>query len=201
MRLPDRFLPLRLSRVQVRLWWMAALILGLMLAAHAVQSAWDLGGEAGDEIFTGWYFNAMLISVTLAVGARALLVPQDRLAWALLAAGAAFGTVGQIYTWSVLNAQEAPPFPSIADALFLAFLPCAYIALVLFARARIAGMPVGSWIDGLIGALFTATLATAIVLPPVLDAAAHSTAAAVTCLAYPLGDTLLVAGAVWVLGL
>jgi diguanylate cyclase (GGDEF)-like protein len=48
------------------------------------------------------------------------------------------------------------------------------------------------WLDGLVGGLAVAALASALVLGPILETTGGSPAAVVTTLAYPLGDLLLI---------
>ena len=49
------------------------------------------------------------------------------------------------------------------------------------------------WLDGLIGALAIGAAATAVFLEPILESTGRDTAEIAVSLAYPVGDTLLVA--------
>jgi hypothetical protein len=97
--------------------------------------------------------------------------------------------------------QSPPPYPSLADAFFLGFYPLAYVAVALLLRVRAKRLHANLWLDGLLGALALAAAAGAYLLEPLLHLGTGSTPAALTSLAYPLADVLLLAivGAVLVL--
>lgn len=56
------------------------------------------------------------------------------------------------------------------------------------------------WLDGLIAGLAAATLAAAVVLPPIVDSATGDIASVVVSLAYPIGDILLLIFTIGALG-
>ena len=86
---------------------------------------------------------------------------------------------------------DAPPFPSPADAGWLAFYPCAYLCLGLRLRASAGDLPRSAWLDGLVGILAVGALGVSLVIAPVLAGAEGSRAAVLTNAAYPLADLLL----------
>jgi diguanylate cyclase (GGDEF)-like protein len=100
--------------------------------------------------------------------------------------------VGNLYWTFALADVEAPPYPSIADALWLAFLPAAYVAVVLLARERIPHLDSRLWLDGVIAALTVGALSAGIVFEAVQGSTGGDTAAVATNLAYPLGDMILI---------
>ena len=57
------------------------------------------------------------------------------------------------------------------------------------------------WLDGLIGGLAAATLAAAVVLPPIIDHAHGDVASVAVALAYPIGDLLLLIFTIGALGM
>ena len=96
---------------------------------------------------------------------------------------------------------DAPPYPSLSDALWLAFYPLSYAGVVLLLRSRVRSLPAGLWLDGVIAALGASALVAAVVLEPVLASAVEGAAAAVaTNLAYPVGDLVLLAVVLWAFG-
>lgn len=100
-------------------------------------------------------------------------------------------------TYAILyGAAAEPPYPSVSDALWLAFYPASYAPLVLLVRSRMRGFTASLWLDGLIGAF-----AAALVFQSVLASTEGGVAAVSTNLAYPLGDLLLIALVVGVFGL
>ena len=97
---------------------------------------------------------------------------------------------GNIYWTVFIRIQDPEPFPSVADALWLSFYVCAFIALWLIVREIAEGVPVSLWLDGVVAGLAVAGVAAAFI-GPVLAITGGSTAAVVTTLAYPLLDVLL----------
>ena len=114
-----------------------------------------------------------------------------RPAWIALTVALALWGLGNAYWNIVLYHDPNPPFPSPADAGWLAFYPAAYVALGLHLRSSVRGLPASMWLDGLIGVLAVAALGMAFVVAPILDGAEGSTAELVTNAANPIGDLLL----------
>jgi diguanylate cyclase (GGDEF)-like protein len=121
--------------------------------------------------------------------ARALLVPSERAAWACIGAGLgvyAFG--GVVYIGSVAGSAD-PPFPSLADWSWVAMYPWLLAGLVLVVRARGLGSQASVWLDGLVGALASATFGAALFFQPVWAQAIEAHVAFAFVL--PLLDLLL----------
>jgi two-component system, cell cycle response regulator len=118
---------------------------------------------------------------------------RERAAWLALTLGLFGYFAGDVYYTVVITPMEsAAPFPSPADAGYLAIYPGAYVALVLLLRARAGRIPPNLWLDGLITALAIAALGAALVFG-VVASTEGSLAAVATNLAYPLGDLALLA--------
>jgi two-component system cell cycle response regulator len=168
---------------------------GLLIAAvalHFLHAATGSGGHAVDTAVTQWLYDAVIFAAAFACLARGAIVPEDRAAWLVLGAGLLAWSAGEVYWSLVLAGVSDPPFPSPADAGYLLYYPCAYVAVALVVRHR-RGHRTGLWLDGLIGALAVAAIGCALVLPPILAGATGSPAAVATNLAYPLGDLLVLA--------
>ncbi|MGE5408973.1 MAG: HD domain-containing phosphohydrolase, partial [Syntrophothermus sp.] len=108
-----------------------------------------------------------------------------------LGAGLLLWALGQTYYSAVLYYASPAPFPSPADALFLAFYPATYVGLVLLLRARLAHLDPLGWLDWLIGALAIAAVAAALIFPPVLEALGGDALGVSVNLAYPCADLVL----------
>ncbi len=100
---------------------------------------------------------------------------------------------GEIYWTEVFADAAEAPFPSLADALWLGFLPAAYLAVVLLVRRRLPHIDSRLWLDGLIAALTTGAISAAVVFGAVQATTGGDAAAVATNLAYPLGDLILIA--------
>ncbi|MGN6215539.1 MAG: HD domain-containing phosphohydrolase [Solirubrobacterales bacterium] len=164
--------------------------MGLLLF-YAVVILWGLGGEALQDATGRWVYDAVVLGAALVVLWRAAAIEAERRAWLALGAGLLLWALGQTYYSVVLYYVSPAPFPSPSDALFLAFYPASYAALVLLLRARLAQLEPLAWVDGLIGALAVAGLAAALIFPPVLEALGGSPLGVAVSLAYPCFDLVL----------
>ncbi|MGD9751263.1 MAG: putative bifunctional diguanylate cyclase/phosphodiesterase [Acidimicrobiia bacterium] len=135
-----------------------------------------------------WFHNLLLVAAGLIVlagaGTRA-----DRLGWRFAGAAVLCNATAN-FSW-VLLFDSSPLSP--ADALFLAFYPAMYVAVVLLARSRAATRGVGQWLDGGIAGFGVAALVAAFVFPPLLEGASGTALAVAVNLSYPLADLLLIA--------
>ena len=78
-------------------------------------------------------------------------------------------STGNVYYYGVLFSMESAPYPSLADLLWVLFLPPTYLALALLVRRHLRHLPRSTWLDGAIGALaLGAIVAGTVVLPSVL---------------------------------
>ena len=167
-----------------------AMLLGVAVqAAHVFLGFGDaVWAQIGNpvEIATG-------ATVCALCGARALLVQRERAAWAVLAVALAMYVAGAS-VWALwLEELQPPPFPSIADALWLAIYPGSYVAMGLLLRGRMRRFPVSVWLDGLLASFVVAAVGIALIHGVIAAGLEGTSAAAVaTNLAYPLGDVLLV---------
>lgn len=167
-----------------------ALVLGWL--AFTLHAALGFGGSAADTLFGIWVYDALMLGAAASCLARAAIVRRERVAWALLGAGLAAWTAGEIYYSAVLAGSESVPIPSPADAGYLVFYPLAYVALIALLRDRIGSFPATRWLDGLIVGSAVAALSAALALGPIVDAStSDSTLAVVTNLAYPIADLTL----------
>jgi diguanylate cyclase (GGDEF)-like protein len=174
------------------------IVLAALLAGYAAVTLGELGGAGLEDAAGRWVYNVVVVGAALVVLARAALVPTERKAWLSLGAGLLLWALGQAYYSVVLYYADPAPFPSPSDALFLAFYPVTFLAMVLLLRTRSERVDAFAWVDGLIGALAVAAVAAALIFPPVLDALGGSGLGVAVSLAYPCADLVLlglVAGA------
>ena len=161
------------------------------LLAYAVHTLVGDGGRISalfdNEVYYGLLFAAIALCTL-----RAVAPPAHRVAWALLAAGVACWTAGDMYWTIAFDDVPEPPFPSLADIGYLAYFPLVYAGLFLLLRGRLRASR-AVWLDGLTAALAIGTVVAAVLVEAVLDSTGGSTAAVVTNLAYPAGDIVLLA--------
>jgi diguanylate cyclase (GGDEF)-like protein len=176
------------QRRYLRLSQAVALAFLLALALHALF--WR--GGALDVFFDDWVYNGLVLSAAASCLLRAALIRRLRLPWALLGAGltlwAAAEITNTVYLWQLPD----PPYPSIADGLWLAFYPASYVALVMLVRGRMKGQRRASlWLDGLVAALAVGALGEVLIFQPVMKTSGGTALQVATDLAYPLCDLLL----------
>ena len=168
-------------------------------------------------VFTGWLFSGWpnglarkaiddLSIVAVSVGALVFSVlaaraAQGRLrsAWGALVLGLVAWNIGQvIWTYDEVVRQETP-FPSVADAFFLAFPVCACVALVLFWNRHRRSLRGLILLDGLIvaGSLFIASWS--LVMASLYEAGDSTRLEFVLSFAYPVFDLVVVTVAAVVL--
>jgi two-component system, cell cycle response regulator len=167
----------------------AALALGALGVAFLVaHSQFGLGGRALEGFSNeGVYTFVELVACAICV-ARAVRRRANRAAWLVLGFGLIAWTAGDL-TWTLWLSHAAnPPYPSVADGLYLAMYPCIYACLILLTRARHAHVGAGAWLDGAVVGLTAAAISAAWVFPPVLAAAKGDATAVGVNLAYPLAD-------------
>jgi two-component system, cell cycle response regulator len=168
---------------------LAATVVGLVAVV-----ARNLGVEASAWSWA-WdnVYSVVELLAVAAVGLRAATTRgHERAAWIALALGLASFAAGDLYWTLVLVGVDEPPYPSPADAGYLAIYPGAYVALVLLLRARAGRVSGALWLDGLVSALSVAALGAALVFG-VVASTEGSFAAVATNLGYPLGDLAMLA--------
>jgi two-component system cell cycle response regulator len=160
----------------------------LVYALHTVVAR-----QSAPSLFNDWLYDGLILFAFSLCLLRAIRVSHERLAWAAMAAGVGFWTAGDIYYGIAFSGSSTVPFPSWADLGYLGFYPFAYVSLFLLVRSRITRLTASVWIDALIAAFATVGIGASFVVQRVLEATDGGTATVVTNLAYPVGDTLLVA--------
>ncbi len=160
-----------------------------------------LGGSGGITDFYEALYDAVVLSAGLACLLRILSGGRERGAWIAISAAILSSAVVEFYTTAFLANDPTPPYPSLADVGYLAFYPLAATGIVLMIRARWRTLDWRLWMDGAIAALGTAALGTAFVFEFVADRATGTPLQIAVTLAYPLGDTLMLALVVGVVAL
>jgi two-component system cell cycle response regulator len=174
----------------------------LALAFHLAHGQLGLGGHGFDDFDYNWIYDGVVVGGALSCLARGLLIKEDRLAWLLIGVALAFDAAGELYYTFAFGDSGTPPTPSLADALYLTYYPCAYAGLGMLVRGRIHRLRASTWLDGAIVAMTAASVIATIALGPVFGAAATGNLAVVaTNLAYPVGDLILLALATLVVAL
>jgi signal transduction histidine kinase len=161
-------------------------VVGLVAIAACLAAG---TGVANAVLYVGIASSAV---VAILVGTW-LHRPRPALPWLLIALGIALLVGGEL-TWEIYDlALDKNPFPSVADALYLAGYPCIGAGLVVLARAR-AGSPAharASVIDAAIVTVAAGVLAWVFLVEPYARDASLPLAERLLSPAYPLADLLL----------
>ncbi len=184
--LPDLGAVSRRSRRAVTV---AALLMFALLAVNIAHTQFGLGGSGRATLLNAWGQNLVLACACAVVAVRVWTggAPGCK----PLLAGMVLWTVGNLWWGFVLYGMADAPFPSPADAGWLAFYPCAYLCLGLRLHASARDLPRSAWLDGLIGILSVGAIGVTLAVAPILANAEGSRAAVLTNAAYPLADLLL----------
>jgi two-component system cell cycle response regulator len=160
------------------------------VALYAAQSTLSICGKGADGFFETYVYNGVIFIAAALCLSRALLVKKERLAWFTLGIGLMFWAAGEAYYSIFLADLSVPPLPSWADALWLAFYPACYIAIVLLVRERVREFRQSLWLDGLVGALAASAIG-ADLLFGAITGGGRDTATVAVDLSYAMGDLLL----------
>lgn len=185
----------RQPTVLVPVWW----LMGLLCLVEALHEI--LGVGAPDAVF-GLGLQAFLqVVATVLCFARAAYEPRGRGPWLWIGAGLACWALGTV-VWDLRYSTDPdPPFPTVADALWLAWYPLTVAGMVLLVRERVRGFDWHRWMDGLAVMLVVLTPAVALIVQPVADRSADNELATIVDFSYPILDVLLVGGILGVCGL
>jgi diguanylate cyclase (GGDEF)-like protein len=178
---------------------LAALLLGgtLVIALHD----WLGLGNGLQSTITEVLYDAVVLGAGVACLVRASDYSRERNAWILIGLAIIAWGAAEVYWTAFIEGNPNAPYPSPADAGYLAFYPLAYAGLAQLVRARAHEINWRLWMDGAIAALGTAALGTAFVFDFVAEKATGTPIEVATTLAYPLGDIAMVSLVVGVIAL
>ena len=193
-----------MSELAIRKRALVIALLGVAILGTALYQLYVLFGDpesATGDAANYWVYHAVMFAAAGACIARGILVRAERDGWLALGAGVAIWAAGDVY-WTVeFSDRNSIPYPSLADALYVGSYPFLYVGIVLIVRSRVSEFRASQWLDGAIGALAAAALATALLAPALIDVGGRNTAVVLMNLAYPLADVVLLAIVVGALAL
>ncbi len=177
------------SRSRVLAFACVVMAAGILL--HALHALFHVGRPALDGFIEDGVYTAIEVLAVGVCAARVFRRREDRTAWLLITVGLVAWTGGDLVWTLWLENVAHPPYPSIADALYLATYPAFYVGLLLLMRSHFRHSGAAVWLDGLVVGLTIAAIGADLVFPAVEHAATGNAAAVGVNLAYPLGDFLL----------
>ncbi len=165
-------------------------LLALGIAIHAVNALAGAGSAPLDGTIASWAYTIVEFGGSLVCLAAVARRRRERGAWALIGLGLLLWASGDLVWTLWLNNLDEPPYPSIADGLYLGSYACIYPGIVLLLRARVRPIPPAQWLDGMVGGLAAAAVVAALVFPALAGLTeGHALAVAIN-LAYPVCDVL-----------
>ncbi|MFI5286461.1 MAG: putative bifunctional diguanylate cyclase/phosphodiesterase [Candidatus Dormibacteria bacterium] len=135
--------------------------------------------------------NVGYAACTALCGWRAISRRRGRWGWGSLAGGLLFFTTGSVLWTTWVQYFNPVPYPSIADACFLAFFVLAFLGIGLLVRETVPRTSRTIWVDGLIAALGVAALEATLVIGPIAHANSGDFGTVATNIAYPIADLVL----------
>jgi diguanylate cyclase len=179
----------------------ARLVLWLLLVEVLVFLVSTLPGvrqaagleEGFSPLLDGWLQGAGYVTAAVLAVLRAAASQADRVIWTWLAAAVAARAAGFVLFLSVVRRQQPPPYPSVADAAWLAMYALMLAGLVELARRRTRRLSTLLVLDAAVGVLAAAAVAVALLYRTVVSLTVPGVpaAAAAVNLAYPVLDLML----------
>lgn len=183
----------RLRHTHSRWLVAAATVLGALFVTQVLATQTGLWDDGNASLIQTYSYMALMLGAVALIVVRVVLIPSDRVAWGLLAAGLAAWTAGDIYYAAFVSDTSPIPYPSLSDGLYLMM----YVALLGGLRAlggRVDGTGT-STLNLMVCLLGLASVWSWLAFDGVIVAATGDRAAVATTAAYPVLDLLLVAAA------
>jgi hypothetical protein len=176
-------------------------VLALGIAAHAANSFAGPGDAPFSSPLASCLYTTIEFGASLVCLAAVLRRRRERAAWLLIGLGALLWAGGDLVWTLWFDNLDDPPYPSVADALYLASYAGIYVGILLLLRARVRPIRPAQWLDGMVGGLAAAAIVAALVFPALAGLTDGSTLDVAFNLAYPVCDVLLLTVIVLAFGL
>ena len=169
------------------------LLVVVQVVAFTVSTAGVRDAPGFDVWLDGWLQGSTYVACAVLLALRPALSPVDRRLWWLMAAGLACRSAAFVVFLAHVRRQDPQPFPSVADAGWLAMYVLVGLALIGLARSRFPRVTTVLLLDALIAACAAGALALTTV-PDLLrrtDQSGMADAAVLVNALYPIMDAAL----------
>lgn len=172
--------------------------MGALAVAYLAWQHTSVGGASHHTIISDAAFLPLSITGAVLAWRTARAAGTDartRQAWIIVGAAFFFYWLGDVLWFYFENFRSSPPFPSIADAGYLAFYPLLLVGLLRFpvgTRGRVDRTKF--WLDITTVTLSALMVVWFFVLGPTAHQQGGSFFAKAISIAYPVGDLVLVFG-------
>jgi two-component system cell cycle response regulator len=177
----------------------ALLVLGL--AVHAVHAVAGPGDGPVDHVIASWVYTGVMWVASAMCLLAAATRRRERGVWTLIGLGLLLWSGGDLVWTLWLGNLENPPYPSVADGLYLGSYIAIYTGLLLLLRERLRPIRPAQWLDGAVGGLAAAAVVAALVFPSLAGITHGDTIDVAFNLAYPVCDVLQLTLVVMAFGL
>ncbi len=167
-------------------------VLGALVAAYVVSYA-VRGADQSWPIVDNWCVAGFELTVGVICLLRIRTRRSGRAFPLALGAGLVSWGIGDLLLAAESLHGAKPSVPSPADVFYLGFYPLAYVALMLLVRDEVKRFDAATWLDGAVAGLGAAAVLAAFAFHAVVQTVGGSGLSVATNLAYPVGDTLLLA--------
>jgi two-component system, cell cycle response regulator len=165
-------------------------LLALGIAVHAVNALAGHGTAPLNGAVASWAYTSVEFAGSLICLAAAARHGRERGPWLLIGLGLLLWAAGDLVWTLWLNNLDDPPYPSVADVLYLGSYASIYPGILLLLRARVRPIRPAQWLDGMVGGLAAAAVVSALVFPALAGLTEGSTLDVAFNLAYPVCDVL-----------
>ena len=141
----------------------------------------------------GWFQGTAFLLTAVVAALRVVVSPVDRLLWSLVAVALALRAFGYITYFVDIRTRVPQPYPSLADAGWLASSVVLLAALTVLVRPRARQFSLPLVLDAVVAALTAGGVAVALLWETLVarQAPGASTSVVTVNLAYPLLDVAL----------
>jgi diguanylate cyclase len=182
--------PNRDGRAKIVLWAAYALM-GVLLAGYL--GSLIIRGSDQWPLFSDWSVAGFEVVASALCLVRGFTRRPGRAVPLTLGFGLLMWSLGDVVLTVESRGGLTPPTPSLADVFYLGFFPLTYVAFSIFMRGEVRKLATFSWLDGAVAGVGAAAVCAAFAFHGILHLVGGSSIAAVTNLAYPVADLLLLA--------
>jgi diguanylate cyclase len=185
-----------------RPWLLTILLASALCLAYLLGSVVHWGDAADRSLYANLGMIPIGLAATLlaAEAARSESARTSIWAWGMLAAGLACFWAGDVLYFVYQNVFGVTPFPSLADAGYLAYYPLAFVGLLLLpSRPAHRLRRIVTYPGCLVLMVGGAAAIVVWFLLPTLQSSRDDLFAYCLSVGYPLGDLLLLSGIAWML--
>jgi two-component system cell cycle response regulator len=177
------------------------IVLACLMALYAGMVGFGLNHGGLGQMIDVPLYTALEFAAAAFCLARVVMRPTNRGPWLAVGLGIACFAIGDAYFSFVVAEMNPIPYPSFADAGYIALYPLVYLGLGLLLRERTLQENRSFWLDGAIAGLAIGAVVTALLFSTIVSWSGTDFWGDLTNLAYPLGDLGLMVLVLATLGL